>query len=1111
MVAKRSSRIIYYMTRLMGVMLAIVLLTGIMPVSASSKNGSEVSSKKKLISELGKTGPGKVIFKTDKKTKITIPNDENAKDKILVIDAPNAVVINKAILKSIEIKKVDSLTEKASGNDITIKDSEARVTIAKGKKVNSVTIISKKVELLLQSKAAVSSLVCNKKSGRVSINMESKSSVGVSIAKKTVLSIFGSKTAGVKVKSSAKGSLVTTSLPLYIEADKDMTAELLDGSEGTVVDKLKENVKVTYLGSVIPENRINGKAQQETETIQDEKVSVKQNEAVKEEKGDSENTESVDVATQVTSDQSTSVIIGYGTDNQGGYSGGASMGTSSGDSAGSYNSYPDTETSSGSYQGTSDTGSSSGSNYTEFSGASESGSQVDASNPVEETEGEDEKVPAENTDENGGVSYEEEKTDEAIYQSRNVSRNNYLVYGDIELSYLYKEDDYFWRIERRSYDYDPGVVFVEKYNTSWEFLESRVVEYDPDLIWGGFYHGSKYNYIILGQLNPDEDDDRMVVRVIKYDREWNELGCADLKGAYTTIPFSFGTVRCVEKNGYLYIFTCHVRYTSYDGLRHQSNMLISVEEESMAINKVCDGFCSHSFNQYIIVDDLGQLITLDHGDGNPRGISKSIIAGDFSGMWAKDGTVLFSFAGEYGDNPTGASIGGIEETTDGYVVAFNYDENGGMKGGALRNIYIERIAKNQDESYSACSGTIIDYVSGGNYQANTPIIVSIGDDKGGYVFWEEYDLGKSPDSEDYKNVCFVKYDVDGSLSEIYSFRGSLSDCRPIYEDGIICWYVTGDETYNEDGNLYVAYSAPYFFTLNPATGEVRKTLTGTKGTSLQVSIFEREKKLFARGGRWNSEMLFAENKNDDAGRVIETVYYTEDDVYYGKATFTYDSNGVLSEKAFNSENPEQGDKIFEYYTDNGAVKTVKEVKREDNKRIEHTSTYYENGQKKSEKMVTVSGEGETGESIELTESTWLETGLLYETVKSTKNFAYEETEKCIYDENGTVREKTVNQEISDAYSSKVYYTFSEDGKKISVISNTNGVVIETYYNEQEKIVKEIYSTGTEKTSEYDDNGELIRTIRISYDEGVPKEKIIYNVGFEEEIYLYQDGEWVKQE
>jgi len=40
-------------------------------------------------------------------------------------------------------------------------------------------------------------------------------------------------------------------------------------------------------------------------------------------------------------------------------------------------------------------------------------------------------------------------------------------------------------------------------------------------------------------------------------------------------------------------------------------------------------------------------------------------------------------------------------------------------------------------------------------------------------------------------ICYAKYYPDGSVSDVYTFPGILSDCDPMYEDGGIHWYTTG--------------------------------------------------------------------------------------------------------------------------------------------------------------------------------------------------------------------------------------------------------------------------------------------------------------------------------
>ncbi|MBE6855215.1 MAG: hypothetical protein E7501_06185, partial [Ruminococcus sp.] len=79
-------------------------------------------------------------------------------------------------------------------------------------------------------------------------------------------------------------------------------------------------------------------------------------------------------------------------------------------------------------------------------------------------------------------------------------------------------------------------------------------------IFGGFYAGETYNYIVTGQTNPNEDDTLPVFAVTKYDKDFNALGHAYLSSCNTTIPFDAGSLRMDEANGTLYIHTCHEMY-----------------------------------------------------------------------------------------------------------------------------------------------------------------------------------------------------------------------------------------------------------------------------------------------------------------------------------------------------------------------------------------------------------------------------------------------------------------------------------------------------------------------------------------------------------------------
>lgn len=47
-------------------------------------------------------------------------------------------------------------------------------------------------------------------------------------------------------------------------------------------------------------------------------------------------------------------------------------------------------------------------------------------------------------------------------------------------------------------------------------------------MWGGFYAGNNGYYLAEGVSNTDESDTAEVIRVIKYDKDWNRIGAASI-------------------------------------------------------------------------------------------------------------------------------------------------------------------------------------------------------------------------------------------------------------------------------------------------------------------------------------------------------------------------------------------------------------------------------------------------------------------------------------------------------------------------------------------------------------------------------------------------------
>ena len=385
--------------------------------------------------------------------------------------------------------------------------------------------------------------------------------------------------------------------------------------------------------------------------------------------------------------------------------------------------------------------------------------------------------------------------------SDNINDQDYTSWSKPVASYLMEnEAGGLTRVE-----YIDGQVVVEDYASDFTFQSGRTIPMELSL-WGGFFAGADYNFLVFGQKNPDENDSTEVVRVVKYSKDWQRLGQASLYGANTTTPFDAGSLRMDEYGGQLYIRTCHQMYASSDGLHHQANLTICVEQESMTIldsySQVMNptvGYVSHSFNQFVLADSDQNIITLDHGDAYPRGAAlmrynAKAGSGKFSGLVTN--ISLQKFSGQTGDNTTGASLGGLAETSSGYVAAYNYD---GAAGSGPRTVYLGYVPK---DGVTASSRAV------SSAGTTTPQLVSTGLN-GGYLLWNDKE-----DRTAGTTLSYVSYDSTGGTGPVQTAAGSLSDCAPIYYNGQAVWYTTDD-------------SAPTFYTLD-ASGVTAHPLGGNQ-------------------------------------------------------------------------------------------------------------------------------------------------------------------------------------------------------------------------------------------------------------------------------------------
>ncbi len=129
--------------------LAGVVISGKIGVKADTDKDEigivRVSNTKQLQKAINNPDISIIIFKTREMDKFTIKANENAMNKTLIIDAPNAFIVNKAVFYEIYLHDVISYTESVSGNYIVFyfnPDRVQKIKVAKKKTVEKFTFVT---------------------------------------------------------------------------------------------------------------------------------------------------------------------------------------------------------------------------------------------------------------------------------------------------------------------------------------------------------------------------------------------------------------------------------------------------------------------------------------------------------------------------------------------------------------------------------------------------------------------------------------------------------------------------------------------------------------------------------------------------------------------------------------------------------------------------------------------------------------------------------------------------------------------------------------------------------------------------------------------------------
>lgn len=345
------------------------------------------------------------------------------------------------------------------------------------------------------------------------------------------------------------------------------------------------------------------------------------------------------------------------------------------------------------------------------------------------------------------------------------------------------------------------IVTLADYDVDNQLISEKAIDFELP-IFGAFYQGKQYNYIAFGQENREENNAKEVIRIVRYDKNFNRIDSVSINGgdSFTIAPFEASCGRISENGNELVLHTSRLRYTTSDGLNHQSQLTIILNTETMTVTNYLGRFqanhVSHSFDQYVRFDGVNHVL-IDHGDAYPR----SIVLNKESGTTYEDVT-LFDIPGTIGANCTGVSVGGFEISANHYIVAMNTIDHSKVTQYTThemigldrdqRDILLCLLPKNSLNGADVKQIALAKYVDTDKI-GSVPKLVKITDNQL-MVLWQEFSIidKSTTQTGDLKYVLIdCNGNRTGNIQSISGFKLGESDPQLIDNEVVWCTHEEG--------------------------------------------------------------------------------------------------------------------------------------------------------------------------------------------------------------------------------------------------------------------------------------------------------------------------------
>ena len=380
-------------------------------------------------------------------------------------------------------------------------------------------------------------------------------------------------------------------------------------------------------------------------------------------------------------------------------------------------------------------------------------------------------------------------------------------------------------------------LVAERYDMNGNFISGRDLEIELP-IFGGFFSGKDYNFLVFGQENPDRTNEVEAVRVVKYTKDWKRLADVGYYSANITKPMIYA-MSMTEDANMLYIHSsCTQPIPGFTCLGFR-DLTFSVDKKAMIIadrrtsSSAITGSTAYSDNQLIAMDG-DRVVTLDQCWQYPRAVvlnryQSTTAEGRFL-HWDVDYAEILRYRTpeERPCERAYVSIGGFGVTATHYIaVGCGSDQtNTSLPADeSKRNIFVLSVPKNDLRSDVAEIHWVTNLPE--SVEAGTPQFVSISPERS-LLLWMEGDT-----------LRYVFLNAKGVPEKtIYSARASLSDCAPVVIGNQVYWYVTEDPNFVRKHfvlhlDQYIAMSdgaVPSFYRIDLNHPETVQKLSASGGT-----------------------------------------------------------------------------------------------------------------------------------------------------------------------------------------------------------------------------------------------------------------------------------------